>query len=121
MKSGPLAPDPAIDCPVTHCLSVIGGKWKPVILYCIEGGVDRFGAMGRAIPGVTKQMLTQQLRELEADGLLDREVFAEVPPRVVYSLTERGRSILPVVAAMRDWGATDMVQDPDNGPASESR
>ena len=65
MKSGPLAPDPAIDCPVTHCLSVIGGKWKPVILYCIEGGVDRFGAMGRAIPGVTKQIRSQRLGVME--------------------------------------------------------
>ena len=110
MKSGPLAPDPErADCPVTYCLSRIGGKWKPVILFCIAGGVDRFGAMQRAVPGVTKQMLTKQLRELEADGLISRTVYAEVPPRVEYALTEVGRSVLPVVEAMRDWGAARMA------------
>lgn len=109
MKSRPLAQNPGADCPVTHCLSLIGGKWKPVILFCIEGGVTRFGVMGRAIPGVTKQMLTQQLRELEADGLIHRQIFAEVPPRVDYSLTERGQSLLPIVQAMRDWGLADQA------------
>lgn len=104
MKSGPMVPDPESGCPVTKCLSVIGGKWKPVILFCVSGGVNRFGAMGRAIPGVTKQMLTQQLRELEADGVLHREVFAEVPPRVEYSLTKKGQSLLPVVREMKAWG-----------------
>ena len=104
MKTGPMAPDPKSDCPVSRTLSVIGGKWKPVILFCITNGVDRFGAMGRAIPGITKQMLTQQLRELEADGVITRTVFAEVPPRVEYALTDTGRSLLPIVTAMRDWG-----------------
>lgn len=107
MKSEPIAPDPANGCPVTHCLSLIGGKWKPVILFCIAGGVNRFGAMQRAIPTVTKQMLTQQLREMETDGLIHRRIFAEVPPRVEYSLTERGKSVLPVIHAMRDWGVRD--------------
>ena len=111
MKTEPLTPNPTTRCPVTHCLSVIGGKWKPVILYCVSNGVNRFGAMGHEAPGVTKQMLTQQLRELEADGLLDRKVFAEVPPRVEYSLTDRGRSILPVITAMRDWGAGDLKEE----------
>jgi DNA-binding HxlR family transcriptional regulator len=85
---------------------MIGGKWKPVILFCISNGVDRFGAMQRAVPGITKQMLTKQLRELEADGLISRTVYAEVPPRVDYALTDKGRSILPVVEEMRHWGAT---------------
>ena len=105
MKTGPLAPDPQNDCPVTRCLAVVGGKWKPVILFCVANGVDRFGAMRRAVPGITKQMLTQQLRELEADGILSRTVHPEVPPRVDYALTPRGRSLLPVIDAMRDWGA----------------
>ena len=108
MKNGPLASDPEGNCPVTRCLSVIGGKWKPVILFCVEGGVNRFGAMGRAIPGVTKQMLTQQLRELEADGVLHREVFPEVPPRVEYTLTEKGQTLLPVVDAMKTWGEAQL-------------
>lgn len=111
-------PDPDMPtCPVSLCLSVLGGKWKPVILYCIAGGVDRFGAMQRAVPNVTKQMLTKQLRELEADGLISRTVFAQVPPRVDYALTEAGRSVLPVVEAMRDWGQRQMaIRD-----ASDSR
>ena len=104
MKTGLKGPDPAQDCPVTRCLQVIGGKWKPVILFSISNGVDRFGAMRRAIPGITKQMLTQQLRELEADGVLTRTVHPVVPPRVDYALTERGTSLLTVVSAMRDWG-----------------
>lgn len=105
MKTGPIAPDPEAGCPVTRTLQVIGGKWKPVILFCVLHGVNRFGAMQRAIPNVTKQMLTQQLRELEADGILHREIFPEVPPRVEYSLTPHGQSLLPVVEAMRAWGA----------------
>ena len=87
-------------------MRVIGGKWKPIILFCICHDVNRFGAMQRAIPAVTKQMLTQQLRELEADGLIHREVFAVVPPRVEYSLTDKGHSLLPVIDAMRAWGET---------------
>ena len=110
MKSGLLAPDPAAsNCPVTYCLSMIGGKWKPVILFCINGGVDRFGAMQRAVPGITKQMLTKQLRELEADGLISRKVYAEVPPRVDYGLTDKGRTLLPVIEAMRAWGSAELA------------
>ncbi|MEM1055801.1 MAG: helix-turn-helix domain-containing protein [Bacteroidota bacterium] len=100
------SPDPILpSCPVTYCLNVVGGKWKPVILFALSNGVDRFGRMRRAIEGISKQMLAKQLRELEADGVIHREVFAEVPPRVEYSLTEKGRSLLPVVEAMRSWGA----------------
>lgn len=119
MKSRPMVPDPSNGCPVTHCLSVIGGKWKPVILFCIAGGVNRFGAMQRAIPAVTKQMLTQQLRELEADGLVLRRIYAEIPPRVDYSLTGRGASVLPVIQAMRDWGLRDAAVTSAHGTAPD--
>ena len=105
MKKELLAPDPdAQICPVTNCLSVIGGKWKPVIIFCIANGVDRFGVMQRAILGITKQMLTKQLRELEADGIVHREVFAVVPPRVEYSLTDKGQQLRGVVEALHAWG-----------------
>lgn len=93
---------------MTYCLSVIGGKWKPVILFCIANGVDRFGAMQRTVPGITKQMLTKQLRELEADEVISRKVYAEVPPRVDYALTDKGRSVLPVIEEMKAWGQTQM-------------
>ncbi|MEM1127762.1 MAG: helix-turn-helix domain-containing protein [Bacteroidota bacterium] len=101
-----IARDPILpSCPVTYCLRVVGGKWKPVILFLLANGINRFGRMRRAIAGISKQMLTKQLRELEADGVVHREVFAEVPPRVEYSLTDKGESLLPVVEAMRAWGA----------------
>ena len=109
MKREPLAPDPDVKgCPVTYCLSLIGGKWKPVILFCIANGVDRFGAMQRSVPGITKQMLTKQLRELEADDLISRKVYAEVPPRVDYSLTDVGRTVLPIIEQMEVWGRGNM-------------
>lgn len=111
MKNRPSATDTSNNnCPVTYCLSVIGGKWKPVILFCIAHGVDRFGAMQRAVPGITKQMLTKQLRELEGDGLITRTVFAEVPPRVDYALTKVGKSVLPVIETMADWGNANMKE-----------
>lgn len=104
-RSAVPARDPILpSCPVTYCLSVVGGKWKLVILYLLDHGVNRFGRMRRAIEGISKQMLAKQLRELEADGVISREVFAEVPPRVEYALTEKGESLLPVVEAMRAWG-----------------
>jgi len=109
MKTELLTPDTSKEsCPVTYCLSVIGGKWKPVIIFCIANGVDRFGAMQRAVPGITKQMLTKQLRELEADEVISRKVYAEVPPRVDYALTDKGRSVLPVIEEMKAWGQTQM-------------
>jgi DNA-binding HxlR family transcriptional regulator len=87
-------------------LSVMGGKWKPIILYHLgQTGVLRFSEMRRGMPEVTDRMLTRQLRELEADGLIRREVFRQVPPRVEYSLTEPGLGLFPILVAMRDWGA----------------
>lgn len=91
-------------CPVTRFMTLLGGKWKPIVLFHISNGTNRFGALQRAIPDVSKQMLTTQLRELESDGILHREVFPVVPPRVEYSLTDLGLSMLPVVDAMRAWG-----------------
>lgn len=91
-------------CPVTASMQVLGGKWKTIILWAIGGGINRFGALQRAIPGITKKMLTQQLRELEDDGLVRREVFPVVPPKVEYTVTERGQSLQPVILALRDWG-----------------
>lgn len=96
------------NCPVTHCLNRIGGKWKPVIIHLIRKDCNRFGMLQRALPDISKQMLTQQLRELEEDGLLERKIFAEIPPRVEYYLTDYGRSLLPIIDMMSDWGLKDM-------------
>lgn len=91
-------------CPVTATMGVIGGKWKPIILWSLSGGTRRFGELRRHIPAVTQKMLTQQLRELEADGVVLRRVYAEVPPKVEYSLTDYGRTLLPILRAMSRWG-----------------
>jgi DNA-binding HxlR family transcriptional regulator len=90
-------------CPVDVAIDLIGGKWKPMILYRIGAGTLRFGQLQRAIPEVTQRMLTLQLRELERDGLLTRKVFAEVPPKVEYTLTRAAIEILPVLEALGQW------------------
>jgi DNA-binding HxlR family transcriptional regulator len=92
-------------CSVEAALSVIGGLWKPVILFHLLDGTKRFGELSRLVPNVTQRMLTLQLRELEADGVVRRTVYPEVPPRVEYDLTEFGRTLEPVLLTLRDWGA----------------
>ena len=91
-------------CGVAVTLGLIGGKWKGVILWHLSHKTLRFSQLKRRLPGVTQKMLTQQLRELERDNLVHREVFAEVPPRVEYSLTELGRTLQPVLQLMCNWG-----------------
>ena len=92
------------NCPVTATVSIIGGKWKPPILSRLVEGVRRFGELQRLVPHITKKMLTQQLRELEQDGIINRKIYTQVPPKVEYSLTEYGESLKPVLAAMEAWG-----------------
>jgi DNA-binding HxlR family transcriptional regulator len=96
--------DPKSGCAVELTLSVIGGVWKPLILFHLLVGKKRFMELARAIPDVTQRMLTLQLRELETDGLVTRHVFAEVPPRVEYDVTPLGRTLGPLMLALRDWG-----------------
>ena len=91
-------------CPVTHCMSVIGGKWKTIIIYLISIGINRFGVMQRNIEGISKQMLTSQLRELEKDGILERKIYAEIPPRVEYFITSKGKTLSPIIDSMKTWG-----------------
>lgn len=92
-------------CPVMTTLEVIGGKWKPAILWELrQHRIRRFGALKRALPNITQKMLTQQLRELEADGIIYRKVYAEVPPRVEYTQTDYGRSLTPILDEMAHWG-----------------
>jgi DNA-binding HxlR family transcriptional regulator len=93
------------DIPAEITLAVIGGKYKPLVLYYLqEDGVVRFGEMRRFVSNASKKMLTQQLRELERDGLVRRKVYQQVPPKVEYSLTERGRSLGSVLKEMGIWG-----------------
>lgn len=96
---------PTNDCPVGITLEMIGGKYKALILWHLSDHVLRFSELKKRIPGATPKMLTQQLRELEAHKLVHREVYPIIPPKVEYSLTELGKSLMPVLVAMRDWGA----------------
>lgn len=95
-------------CPVEACVEVIGGKWKGVILYHLLGGTKRFNELLRLMPGVTQRMLTRQLRELEADMIVERKVYPEVPPKVEYSLTKFGRTLEPVLEMLRGWGEKNL-------------
>lgn len=91
-------------CPVEAALELIGGKWKGLALYHLMEGPIRFNELKRQMGDVTQRMLTKQLRELEADGLIHRKVFPEVPPKVEYRLTPKGESLRFIVMALRDWG-----------------
>jgi DNA-binding HxlR family transcriptional regulator len=103
-------------CAVTTTVELIGGKWKTVTLYHLLGQPKRFSELQRKLPGVTQRMLTLQLRELEADGLVHREIYPQVPPKVEYSLTELGCTLEPIIRAMLNWGevyqARVTMQDP---------
>lgn len=97
--------DAEYECPVEVALDVIGGKWKGMVLHRLLDGTARFNEIRRAVPKVTQRMLTLQLRELESDGVIRRKVYAEVPPKVEYSLTDFGLSLKPILLLMGDWGA----------------
>jgi DNA-binding HxlR family transcriptional regulator len=119
MQSTQPAEEVILQCPIETTLAVVGGKWKPLILYYLMQGTCRFNALKRRLPQVTQQMLTLQLRELERDGVVDRLVYAQVPPKVEYSLTPLGRSLEPVMLAMLVWGEA-YQQKQDTIVASQS-
>ena len=107
--------NPMDNCPVEATLDLIGGKYKALILWHLSDGVLRFSELRSRIPKATPKMLTQQLRELETQALIHREVYPVIPPKVEYSLTETGRSLMPILMAMRDWGA-DYLRSKDQEP-----
>ncbi len=93
-------------CSLVHTMNIIGNKWKPIILYLLSSGPMRFGMLNTLIPTISKKVLTNQLKELESDGLLLRQSFAEIPPRVEYSLTPKATGLLPVLRLLSDWAKT---------------
>ena len=99
-----------IACPVEATLELIGGKWKGIILYHLLDGKLRFSELKRQIPCVTQRMLTKQLRELEADGLVIRTVHPEVPPRVEYELTKEGKTLKSILNSLRNWGSSRAME-----------
>ena len=90
-------------CTLVHAMNIIGGKWKPIIIYLLANGSLRFGKLLVFIPNISKKVLTQQLRELEEDGIINRQRFAETPPRVEYSLSQRGKGLLPILKQLSIW------------------
>lgn len=98
--------DNPFDCPVTRTVAYIEGRWKPIILFLLIDKPLRFGKLAMFMPSISKKILTQQLRELEEDGLVIRHAFKEIPLRVEYELSQTGRSFLPVMMAMKEWGKT---------------
>ena len=92
-------------CPVTATMQVLGGKWKSILINAIYlTAPARFGELKRSVKGITQSMLTAQLRELEEDGIISRKIYAEIPPRVEYTLTELGLSLSPIILSMSEWG-----------------
>lgn len=98
------------NCPINYTMNKIGGKWKPIILHRIKVGINRFGILQRAIPAISKQMLTSQLRELEGDGFIERKIYAEIPPRVEYSISKNGETIFPLLDSIEEWGKGQQMQ-----------
>ena len=97
---------PAFECPVNATLHVIGGRWKILVIYHLADGIARFNELQRAVPGISKRVLAQQLRQLERDGIVARRVYDQSPPRVEYSLTDFGRTLEPVMERLCQWGET---------------
>ena len=92
------------DCPVKKTADVISGKWKPLILFCLKPGTQRYSELRRQISGPSHKVLTQQLRQLERDGIVARKIYPSVPPKVEYSLSRYGKTLIPVLNAMANWG-----------------
>lgn len=98
-----------VKCPVSAMLELIGGKWKPIILYCLRSDTRRFGEIAVRIPSISRKVLTDQLKELEEDKLVVRVKFYETPPRVEYSLSELGKSLAPLMSEMEKWGTENIL------------
>ena len=104
-------PNPVEGCPLTAALAAIGGKWKLIIVYFLAESPKHFAALRKAMPGISQKVLTQQLRELISDGIVNREAKGAVPAPVEYSLTEYGRSVLPLIEDVRVWGRAHLERE----------
>jgi DNA-binding HxlR family transcriptional regulator len=106
--------NPVAGCPLTAAFAAIGGKWKLIIIYWLAESPKHFAALRKAMPGISQKVLTQQLRELMSDGLVNRDAKGTVPAPVVYSLSDYGRSVLPLVENVRVWGRTHLSRANDD-------
>lgn len=98
-------------CPVVYCMNIIGGKWKPSVIHMIRTDRNRYSILLKNITEISKQTLTNQLRELETDGIIERIIYPEIPPRVEYTITEFGKTLLPIIDSMYQWGIQNMKTD----------
>jgi len=94
-----------IECPVEATLDMIGGKWKGVVLFHLIQGTKRFNELRRLVPDITQRMLTLQLRQLEKDGILKRKIYKQIPPKVEYSLSDLGQTLIPILQQLQQWGS----------------
>jgi DNA-binding HxlR family transcriptional regulator len=99
----------ACDCPITAAIDIIGGKWKPIIIWLLIQEPKRFGTLNKSIPGIALKVLSRHLKELEADGIINRKAYAEIPPKVVYSLTEKGRSLQNIMESLATWSKDNIM------------
>ena len=106
--------NPVAGCPLTAAFAAIGGKWKLIIIYWLAESPKHFAALRKAMPGISQKVLTQQLHELMSDGLVNRDAKGTVPAPVIYSLSDYGRSVLPLVENVRVWGRTHLSRTNDN-------
>ncbi|MCI1581571.1 MAG: helix-turn-helix transcriptional regulator [Clostridium beijerinckii] len=108
MKDGII--DPSV-CPISYTLSIVGGKWKWVLMWILSTkGTQRYGEIRKLLPNITHKILIQHLKELEANGLISRKEYSQVPPKVEYSLTEKGQTLIPILELMSDWGSINLPQ-----------
>jgi DNA-binding HxlR family transcriptional regulator len=109
---------PSTKCPLTAALNAIGGKWSLICLYWLDSGMRRFNELRRLMPDISHKVLTETLRSLESEGLISRTVYAEVPPRVEYRVSDHGKTVLPILQAVRAWGHKHLewkrVEDEEN-------
>jgi DNA-binding HxlR family transcriptional regulator len=108
------------NCPVETTIALLGSKWKLLILRELFQGTRRFGELSRGVSGISQKMLTQQLRQMEVDNLVNRKIYPEVPPRVEYSLTPTGESLKPILDAMHKWGTKYMMQNGKRGEGKQT-
>jgi len=99
------------ECPITATIDVIGGKWKPIIIWVLMQEPKRFGELHKTIPGIALKVLSRQLKELEADGIIIRKAYPEIPPRVEYSLSEKGWSLKQVMFLLSDWSKVNILEE----------
>jgi DNA-binding HxlR family transcriptional regulator len=96
-------------CPVAATLGILGGRWKPIIIWVLMNGSKRFGQLHAIIGDISRKILTEQLKELETEGLITRTEYKEIPPRVVYELSEKGETLKPIIMAMHEWGIENIL------------